>query len=118
MLRERLNEALRTATEADDRCAMAIVRLIHAALKERDQQARADGQPQGLSDDDLMGMLEAMVAQRCDSIRRYEASGQLELADHGTGRAQPLAEKRRTVGEHEGGPGAAAVGRVHGRSGS
>ena len=81
MLRERLNEALRTATEADDRCAMAIVRLIHAALKERDQKARAAGQPQGLSDDDLMGMLEAMLAQRCDSIRRYEASGQLELAD-------------------------------------
>ena len=90
MLRERLNEALRTATEADDRCAMAIVRLIHAALKERDQKARAEGQHQGLSDDDLMGMLEAMLApsiapvsmtRRCDSIRRYEASGQLELAD-------------------------------------
>jgi uncharacterized protein len=81
VLRERLNEALRTATEADDRCAMAIVRLIHAALKERDQQARAEGHPQGLSDDGLTGMLEAMVAQRCDSIRRYEASGQLELAE-------------------------------------
>ena len=82
VLRERLNEALRTATEADDRCAMAVVRLIHAALKERDQQARAEGQLQGLSDRDLMSMLEAMVAQRCDSIRRYEASGQLELAEH------------------------------------
>ena len=33
-----------------------------------------------------------------------------ELADHGAGRSQPLAEKRRAVGEHEGGPGAAAVG--------
>ena len=41
----------------------------------------AEGQPEGLSDGELMGMLEAMVAQRCDSIRRYEASGQLELAD-------------------------------------
>ena len=81
MLREQLNEALRTATEADDRCAMAIVRLIHAALKERDQKARAEGDPKGLADTDLLDMLEAMVAQRCDSIRRYEASGQLELAD-------------------------------------
>ena len=53
MLREQLNEALRTATGADDRCAMAIVRLIHAALKERDQKARAEGHPEGLSDDDL-----------------------------------------------------------------
>jgi hypothetical protein len=41
-----------------------------------------------------------------------------QLADHGAGRAQPLAEKRRTVGEHEGGPGAAAVGWLHVRSGS
>jgi uncharacterized protein YqeY len=80
VLREQLNEALRAATEANDRCAMAIVRLIHAALKERDQKARAEGQSTGLSDGDLMSMLEAMVAQRCDSIRRYEAGGQLELA--------------------------------------
>ena len=81
MLREQLSEALRNATEADDRCARAIVRLIHVALKERDQKARAEGHPEGLSDQELMGMLEAMVAQRCDSIRRYEASGQLEMAD-------------------------------------
>ena len=60
---------------------MAIVRLIHAALKERDQKARAEGHPEGLSDQELLAMLEAMVAQRCESIRRYEASGQLELAD-------------------------------------
>jgi uncharacterized protein len=81
VLREDLNEALRQATEVDDRCAMAIVRLIHAALKERDQNARADGHPEGLSDEELRGMLEAMVAQRRDCIERYEASGQLELAE-------------------------------------
>ena len=81
MLREQLSAALRNATEADERCAMAIVRLIHVALKERDQKARAEGHPEGLSDQELMSMLEAMVAQRCDSIRRYEASGQLEMAD-------------------------------------
>jgi uncharacterized protein len=79
-VREQLNEALRTATEEDDRCAMAIVRLIHAALKERDQTARAEGQPEGLSDAELVELLQAMVAQRCESTRRYEESGQLELA--------------------------------------
>jgi uncharacterized protein YqeY len=81
VLRERLNEALRTATETEDRRAMAIVRLIHAALKERDQTSRADGQSEGLSDDELIELLQAMVAQRSDSIRRYEESGQLELAE-------------------------------------
>ena len=60
---------------------MAIVRLIHAALKERDQTTRAEGHAEGLSDDELRDMLEAMVAQRRASIARYEASGQLELAE-------------------------------------
>jgi len=60
---------------------MAIVRLIHAALKERDQTTRAEGHPEGLSDDDLQGMLEAMITQRRECIERYEASGQLELAE-------------------------------------
>jgi uncharacterized protein YqeY len=80
VLREQLSEALRTATETEDRCALAIVRLIHAALKERDQQARGEGRPEGLSDAELLELLEAMVAQRAESIRRYEESGQLELA--------------------------------------
>jgi uncharacterized protein YqeY len=81
VLREHLNEALRRATEIDDRCAMAIVRLIHAALKERDQTTRAEGRAEGLSDAELRDMLEAMVAQRRESIERYEAGGQLELAE-------------------------------------
>jgi uncharacterized protein YqeY len=81
VLREQLNEALRQATEIEDRCAMAIVRLIHAALKERDQTAQSDGSPEGLSDEELRALLEAMVAQRRECIERYEASGQLELAE-------------------------------------
>jgi uncharacterized protein len=84
VLRAHLSEALQQATEVDDRCAMAIVRLIHAALKERDQKARSEGHPEGLSDDELQSMLEAMVDQRRQSIERYEASGQLELAERET----------------------------------
>jgi len=80
VLREQLNEALRTANQTDDRCALAIVRLTHTALKERDQQSRSEGHPEGLSDRELLEMLQAMCAQRCESIRRYEESGQLELA--------------------------------------
>jgi uncharacterized protein YqeY len=43
---------------------MSIVRLIHAALKERDQKARSEGHADGLSDDQLQDLLEAMVDQR------------------------------------------------------
>lgn len=80
MLREQLNEALKAATEAKDQRAIGIVRLVHAALKERDQKSRAEGHPEGLSDQELIELLQAMVAQRSESIRRYEESGQLELA--------------------------------------
>lgn len=79
VLRARLAEALRTASETDDRRAIGIVRLIHVALKERDQAAEGNG-PGGLSDEGLIEMLQAMVDQRNESIRRYEESGQLELA--------------------------------------
>lgn len=80
MLREQLSAELKGATESEDDCAVAIIRLILAALKERDLQARAAGQPEGLSDPELAAMLQAMVDQRGESIRRYEESGQLELA--------------------------------------
>jgi uncharacterized protein YqeY len=80
MLREQLSAELKGATESEDDCAVAIIRLILAALKERDLQARAEGQPEGLSDPELVAMLQAMVDQRGESIRRYEESGQLELA--------------------------------------
>jgi uncharacterized protein YqeY len=79
VLREQLNGALKEATEAQDQRAIAIVRLIHTALKERDQMARAEGHGE-LTDQELIQMLQAMVGQRCESMRRYEESGQLELA--------------------------------------
>jgi uncharacterized protein YqeY len=79
-LRDELDAALKTALEQDDQTAIAIVRLILAALKERDESARAEGQIDGLSDQDLIAMMQIMAEHRQDSIRRYEESGQLDLA--------------------------------------
>ncbi|MEM7021934.1 MAG: GatB/YqeY domain-containing protein [Pseudomonadota bacterium] len=80
MIREQLGEALKAATEAQHHCAVGVVRLILAALKERDDQARADGEKDGLPDPELIALLQAMIDQRRDSSRRYEEGGQLELA--------------------------------------
>jgi uncharacterized protein len=80
MIREQLGDALKTATMAQDQCTTGIVRLILAALKERDDQARSEGQHEGLSDAEVIPLLQAMIDQRCDSCRRYEEGGQLELA--------------------------------------
>jgi uncharacterized protein len=80
MIREQLGDALKTAAVAQDQCTTGIVRLILVALKERDDQARSEGHHEGLSDAEVIALLQAMIDQRCDSGRRYEEGGQLELA--------------------------------------
>jgi uncharacterized protein YqeY len=80
VLREQLSDELKIANDVDDKCAIAVIRLIQAALEERDIRARESGHPDGLSDEDVAELLKVMVTQRCDSSRRYEASGQLDLA--------------------------------------
>ncbi|MDX1539915.1 MAG: GatB/YqeY domain-containing protein [Geminicoccaceae bacterium] len=80
MLREQLTADLKQASETDDRRAVATIRLIQAALLERDLKARTEGESDGMSDADVQQMLRAMVDQRCSCIRRYEESGQLDLA--------------------------------------
>jgi uncharacterized protein len=79
-MRARLTKALHEAAQAQDTRAVHLLRLIQAALKERDHCARAAGRADGLSDEEVTAMLQAMVDQRRESMRRYEESGQLDLA--------------------------------------
>ena len=79
-LRDELDAALKAALDQDDQTTIAIVRLILTALKERDDSARADGQSDGLSDEELIAMMQVMAEHREESSRRYEESGQLDLA--------------------------------------
>ena len=81
MLRENLSESLKEATLAKDSCATATIRLILAALKDRDIAARSKGNTGGISDDDILGMLQTMVKQRRESIEMYEQGNRQELAD-------------------------------------
>ena len=81
VLRDELTAALKTANEQDDQRTIAIIRLVKAALNERDEQIRDEGRDHYISDPELVVMLESMVEQRTESRRRYEESGQLELAD-------------------------------------
>ena len=80
MLRERLNEALKTAMKEKDPLALGTVRLILAALKDRDIAARGKGNLDGIVDDEILSMLQSMIKQRRDSIELYEKGGRLELA--------------------------------------
>ena len=81
MLRARLSEALTSAMKAKDTRRVSTLRLIRAALKDRDIAARAEGNNDGLGDEDILNMLATMVRQRRDSIKLYEDGGRQELAD-------------------------------------
>jgi len=80
MLRTRLSDALKTSMKGRDAKSTAALRLILAALKDRDIAARAKGDRDGISDDEVLGMLQSMIKQRRESIALYEKGGRMELA--------------------------------------
>ena len=61
MLREELNESLKQATKSKDACAVATIRLILAALKDRDIAARSKGNDDGIGDDSILSLLQTMI---------------------------------------------------------
>lgn len=82
MLREAFTEALKRALKERDATAVSTLRLILAALKDRDIAARGRAGPDAtIGDDDVLAMLQTMVKQRRESIGLYEQGGRLELAD-------------------------------------
>ncbi len=81
MLRNAIPEALKVALKEQDQRAVSTVRLIMAALKDRDIAARGKGNTEGISDDEILEMLQTMVKQRRESIEMYEQGGRLELAE-------------------------------------
>ena len=80
-LRDRLSVSLKDAMKAKDAMRLMTLRLINAAIKDRDIDARSEGVDAGVSDDDLLAILSKMVKQRQESARAYEEGGRLELAE-------------------------------------
>ncbi len=79
-MRDDLNEALKTAMLAKETLAVATLRLILAALKDRDIAERAKDNHEGLNDDEIVALLQSMIKQRRESIQMYERGGRAELA--------------------------------------
>ncbi len=80
MLRQQLNDALKTAMLSKETRAVSTIRLILAALKDRDIAARPRGISDGIGEDEIKQMLQSMIKQRRESISMYEQGGRLELA--------------------------------------
>lgn len=81
MLREQINDTLKQAMKARDGNTVGTLRLIMAALKDRDIAARSNGSCDGIEDDDILGLLQSMIKQRRDSIDMYNRGGRPELAE-------------------------------------
>ncbi len=78
-MRDALNDALKEAMKAQDKCAISTIRLIRAALKEKDIATRG-GDTAEADDAEILAMLQTMVKQRHDSIAMYEKGNRPELA--------------------------------------
>ena len=82
MLREQIDEALKTAMKArDDKTRVSTLRLINAAIKDRDIAARGEDRCCGVTDDEILQLLTKMVKQREDSANAYEAGCRPDLAE-------------------------------------
>ena len=81
MLREKLTESLKQAMRAKQARKVTTVRLILAAVKDRDIAARTDDKSEQDDDAAIKEILAKMVKQRAESIKAYEEAGRCELAE-------------------------------------
>ena len=78
-MRDRFTTAMKEAMKAGDKRRLGTVRLIQAALKDKDIEARGAGRGQA-TDEEILGLLQKMIKQRQESIAIYDQNGRPELA--------------------------------------
>lgn len=77
-LRDTLVQRMKSALKESDKRTLSTTRLILAAIKDRDIEARSKGK-EGISDDDILRLLSTMTKQRKESIASYEQAGRSEM---------------------------------------
>jgi uncharacterized protein YqeY len=75
-LKTRINEDMKTALRAKDTARLGAIRLLMAAIKQREVDERI-----AMTDADVVAVIDMMLKQRRDSISQYEAAGRQDLAD-------------------------------------
>ena len=80
-MRSELDENLKEAIKSQEKQRVATLRLINAAIKDRDIAVRSEENTKGVSDDEIILILSNMVKQRKQSIIQYEEGGRIELAE-------------------------------------
>ncbi|MBY5933023.1 GatB/YqeY domain-containing protein [Tateyamaria omphalii] len=80
-LRTKISAALKQAMKDKDADRLSTLRLINAAIKDKDIDARAAGQDDGVGEGEVLAILGKMVKQRKESAKTYEEGGRLDLAE-------------------------------------
>jgi uncharacterized protein len=79
-LRDEINGSLKEAMKSGDKLKVSALRLMNAAIKERDIQNRTAGPDAGVSDQQILEVFAKMVKQRQESLATYEQAGREDLA--------------------------------------
>jgi uncharacterized protein YqeY len=80
-LRDQLNTAVKETMKARDSKRLGTLRLIQAAIKDKDIANRSEESREGISDDDILSLLSKMIKSREDSIALYDKGGRPEHAE-------------------------------------
>lgn len=83
-MRDQITAAMKNAMREKRAEELSTLRMINAAIKDRDIAARGDGNPDGISDADILGLLGKMIKQRQDSAKAFADAGRTEMADKET----------------------------------
>ncbi|UWQ61687.1 GatB/YqeY domain-containing protein [Leisingera caerulea] len=88
----RVNQALKLAMKDKAAERLCTLRLINAAIKDREIAARADGEEGGIGEEEILAILGKMTKQRKESARAYEEGGRLDLAERELGEIAVIEE--------------------------
>lgn len=80
-LREKLTGAMKDGMKAGDTLLVSTVRMVIAKMKEQDIDGRTKGKPDGISDTEILSMMQSMIKQRQESAKVYREGGRQELAE-------------------------------------
>ena len=81
-MRDRINSAMKQAMRDKEVLRLSTLRLVMAAIKDRDIAARVDGVDNSVSDDEILAILGKMIKQRKESIKMFSEGGREELAEN------------------------------------
>ena len=83
--RTELNTAMKEAMKAKDEITLATVRLINAGIKDRDINARPSGNTTGITESEILSLMQSMIKQRQESAETYKGANRIDLYDREVG---------------------------------